>query len=100
MAQLIKAGPLLHGGIIANYLGKGLINAVVDAAKGAACRRVWLVTTNDNTHAIRFYQRLGFDLRAVHMNAMEEARKLKSQIPLTGYDDIPLKHEFEFEILL
>ena len=32
--------------------------------------------------------------------AMDEARRLKPQIPLTGNDDLPIAHEFEFEILL
>jgi len=81
-------------------IGRSLINVVINVAKDAVCHRVWLVTTNDNTHAIRFYQRLGFDLRTVHINAIEESRKLKPQIPLTGDDDIPIKHEFEFELRL
>jgi hypothetical protein len=29
---------------------------------------------------------------------MEEARKLKPQIPLAGNDGIPIKHEFEFQM--
>ena len=78
-------------------IGRALIQAVIEQAKTARCERVWLITTNDNTHAIRFYQRIGFSLRAVHINAMDEARKLKPQIPLLGDDDIPIAHEFEFE---
>ena len=81
-------------------IGRALIDAVIQKAKIANCRRIWLITTNDNTGAIRFYQRYGFDLRAVHINAMDQARKLKPQIPLIGDDGIPLKHEFEFELLL
>ena len=81
-------------------IGRALINAVIEVAKEAVCHRVWLITTNDNTHAIRFYQRFGFFLRDVHINAVAEARKLKPQIPLIGYDGIPLNHEFEFEIIL
>jgi ribosomal protein S18 acetylase RimI-like enzyme len=81
-------------------VGSALINAVMSAAKEAGCRRVWLVTTNDNTHAIRFYQKFGFVLRKVHINSMAEARKLKPQIPPTGNDGIPIEHEFEFEIMV
>ena len=81
-------------------IGTELIARVVERAKALGCTRVWLVTTNDNTHAIRFYQKRGFDLVAFHRNAMEISRKLKPAIPLTGIDDIPLLHEFEFEILL
>ena len=78
-------------------IGSALVNAVIQEAKNLDCRRVWLITTNDNTRAIRFYQRRGFALRAVYINALEEARKLKPQIPLTGDDGIPIAHEFEFE---
>jgi len=78
-------------------IGRALIDAVAHKAKRAGCCRVWLITTNDNTHAIRFYQRIGFSLRAVHINAMEQARKLKPQIPLTGNHGICIAHEFEFE---
>lgn len=81
-------------------IGSALVNAVKAKAKKAGCRRVWLITTNDNTRAIRFYQRIGFTLRAVYINALDEARKLKAQIPLTGCDGIPIAHEFEFEFLL
>jgi len=79
-------------------IGRALIDAVIEQAKCAGCYRVWLITTNDNTHAIRFYQRIGLSLRAVHINAMEHARKRKPQIPLTGNDGIAIAHEFEFEL--
>ena len=81
-------------------IGTDLINAVISAAKENHCRRLWLITTNDNTHAIRFYQRFGFSLRGVHINALEKSRELKPSIPLIGMDNIPLQHEFEFEIIL
>ena len=81
-------------------IGRALINAVMETAKKSGCRRLWLITTNDNTQALRFYQKFGFSLRAVYINAMEESRKLKPQIPLIGCDGIPIAHEFEFEIML
>ena len=81
-------------------VGGALINAVIQKAKSEDCRRIWLITTNDNTLAIRFYQRFGLELKAVHINAMEQARQLKPQIPLVGDDGIPIKHEFEFEMAL
>ncbi len=81
-------------------IGGGLIAAVADAARRAGCGTLWLVTTNDNAHAIRFYQKRGFTLKAVRINAMEEARKLKPDIPLYGMDGIPLLHEFVFEMPL
>ena len=81
-------------------IGRALVNMVIQIAKDSDCHRVWLVTTNDNTHAIRFYQRFGFVLREVHIDSIDEARILKPQIPATGNDGIPIAHEFEFEMLL
>jgi len=81
-------------------IGSSLINAVIDTAKSNGCHRVWLITTNDNTHAIRFYQKYGFSLIDVSMNALIKYRELKPSIPLIGMDDIPLLHVFEFEIKL
>ena len=65
-------------------IGSVLINKVLHIAKESACLRVWLITTNANIHAIRFYQKFGSELRAMYINTIEEARKLKPQIPLTG----------------
>jgi len=81
-------------------IGSALIRAVIDAAKQAGCLRAWLITTNNNTNAIRFFQRFGFSLVAVHLNALDRSRELKPAIPKTGIDEIPLLHEFEFEVRL
>ena len=81
-------------------IGTALINAVRDVALQAGCRRLLVITTNDNTHAIRFYQRYGFTIATIYPNSMKEARKIKPEIPLTGNDGIPLRDEIEFEILL
>jgi GNAT superfamily N-acetyltransferase len=81
-------------------VGTALLDAVIDIALGAGWRRLWLVTTNDNTHALRFYQRRGWQLVAVHRDAIEDARRLKPEIPARGNDDIPIRHELELELLL
>lgn len=76
--------------------GTALLQAVIAHAAAAGCGRVFLITTNDNTHAIRFYQKRRRTLAAVHLNAMQHARELKPAISLTGMDGIPILHEFEF----
>ena len=81
-------------------VGNALVKSVIQEAQKAGLRRVWLISTNDNTHAIRFYQRIGFSLRAVHIDAIKTSRKLKPEIPLTGYDGISIAHEFEFEMFV
>lgn len=84
--------------------GKGIGSALVDAAKNAAtqtgCRRLWLITTNDNTHGLRFFQKRGFSLVAVYCNALVKSRELKPEIPLVGNDGIPMRDEIELEITL
>jgi len=81
-------------------VGSYLVDAVKSAAAKAQCSRIWLVTTNDNTHALRFYQRKGFVLSALHLNAIQESRKLKPEIPIIGHDGIPIRDEIELEMLL
>ena len=81
-------------------IGRALLDAVHAEAQAHGCRRLWLVTTNDNMQALRFYQKYGFQLIALHRDALDESRKLKPEIPATGEDDIPIRDELELEILL
>ena len=81
-------------------IGTALIAAVRQAALAAGCRRLWLITTNDNLNALGFYQKRGFRLAALYPNALERSRQLKPEIPLTGDNDIPLRDEIELEMQL
>lgn len=81
-------------------IGSALIAAVKEKAINAGCHRLWLITTNDNTAAIRFYQQRGFCLAALYKDALVESRRLKPQIPLVGEDGIPIRDEIELEIRL
>lgn len=84
--------------------GRGIGGALIEAVKAAAaergCRRLFLVTTNDNIHALRFYQRRGFILAALRPGAVEESRRIKPEIPQVGYHDIPIRDEIELEMIL
>ena len=81
-------------------VGTALIETVKQAAGRERCRRLFVVTTNDNTPALRFYQKRGFVIAAVHVNAIEKDRRLKPEIPLTGMDGIPIRDEIELEMML
>jgi ribosomal protein S18 acetylase RimI-like enzyme len=81
-------------------IGSALLSTVKAAAHSAGCRRLWLITTNDNTLALRFYQQRGLRLAALHKNAVNDSRLLKPQIPLTGLDGIPIRDELELEFML
>lgn len=77
--------------------GSLLLAALQDLARRVGCRRLWLITTNDNLNALRFYQKRGFVLSALHRDAVTKAREQKPEIPLLGEDGIPLRDELELE---
>jgi ribosomal protein S18 acetylase RimI-like enzyme len=81
-------------------VGSRLIEEVLKVARERDCHRLWVITTNDNINAMRFYQKRGFTFAALHVDAVAESRAIKPQIPLIGYDGIPVKDEIEFEIRL
>ncbi len=81
-------------------IGTTLLEWVTSIAKEAGCKKIVVVTTNDNIKAIRFYQRRGYDMAHLYRNALEVSRKLKPEIPLIGENGIPLRHEIEFEMIL
>ena len=81
-------------------VGTALIAATKEAALQAGSHRLWLITTNDNIHALRFYQKRGFVLVAIHRDAVAQSRLLKPQIPSIGNDDIPIRDEIELELPL
>ncbi|WP_336215678.1 GNAT family N-acetyltransferase [Nonomuraea sp. LPB2021202275-12-8] len=80
-------------------VGRALMDAVRDRAIELGASGLRLVTTNDNTRALRFYQRYGFDLIALHRHGVDAARRLKPSIPAES-DGIPIRHELELELLL
>ncbi len=94
--QLIIIDSLAKG----RGIGTALLDAVADTAEDAGCSRLWLITTNDNLEALRFYRRRAFSLVAVHRSAVETSRRLEPAIPRTGLYGIPLRDELELERLL
>ena len=76
-------------------VGSKLLTAVEDEARKALCRRVWLITTNDNLDALRFYQRRGYRITNVYQGAVDEARRIKPTIPFAGDHGIEIHDEIE-----
>ncbi|HRN70399.1 MAG TPA: GNAT family N-acetyltransferase [Candidatus Woesebacteria bacterium] len=81
-------------------VGTGLITKLKTIAKEKGCKKIWTITTNDNTDALLFYQKRGFRLVALYPNAIEQSRKLKPQIPQIGINGIPIRDEIELELNL
>ena len=59
--------------------------------------KLWVITTNDNLDALRFYQKRGYTITKVHTDALKGWRKQKPEIPETGFYDIPIRDEIELE---
>ncbi len=82
-------------------IGAALVEAVRQAAEAAGCRRLWLITTNDNAAGQRFYEALGFRRVAAYQGAIDEYRRtLKPEIPVIGQGGVEIHDEIEFEIRL
>jgi ribosomal protein S18 acetylase RimI-like enzyme len=77
--------------------GRGIGTALLDAVRSLDHRRLWLVTTNDNLRAQRFYERAGFRLVEVREGEIERSRRLKPEIPLLGEGGVPIRDELEYE---
>jgi ribosomal protein S18 acetylase RimI-like enzyme len=81
-----------------NGVGTALLRAVVAEARAAGVRRVWVVTTNDNLRALRFYQRHGMRIVGVDPGAVDRARLMKPRIPTVGESGIPVHDELRLEL--
>lgn len=94
VVEIVTINSFARGGI-----GTALVDALTADVRGAVAR-LRVTTTNDNTRALRFYQRVGFRLTALRPGAVDESRKVKPQIPEIGEDGIPVRDELELEMEL
>ncbi|MCJ7823809.1 MAG: GNAT family N-acetyltransferase [Anaerolineales bacterium] len=81
-------------------IGRALIDRAIQIATDHACQRLWLITTNDNEAALKFYRSLGWKQVAIHEGAMRESRRLKPEIPEFNRAGTPIEDELEFELML
>ena len=81
-------------------IGSSLMLSAIEAARRKHCKRIWLTTTNDNLRGIGFYQRLGFRMIEINLGVVDEARKLKPEIPEIGERGIPIHDEIVMELQL
>ena len=77
-----------------------LVEKVIADARKNGFEKIIIVTTNDNTTALRFYQKIGFIMHAFRKNIVEASRKIKPEIPLIGNHHIPIRDEIEMEMIL
>jgi ribosomal protein S18 acetylase RimI-like enzyme len=81
-------------------IGTALINKIFEIGIKEHLKRIWLITTNDNIDALRFYQKRNFILKDIYRNEIAETRKIKPNIPQKGYYNIPIRDEIELEYII
>jgi N-acetylglutamate synthase-like GNAT family acetyltransferase len=83
-----------HAGV-----GTALVEELRRRARDAGAPRLFVVTTNDNLDALRFYQRRGFRLHALRTGAVDHVREdARVEIRLAGEHGIPVHDELELEL--
>jgi GNAT superfamily N-acetyltransferase len=78
-------------------VGRLLMDRLLAAAVDLGAPRLWLITTNDNDRAIRFYQRWGMDLVRVVHDGVARSRAVKPTIPEVSSGGVAIRDELEFE---
>lgn len=78
-------------------IGTSILRLIEQVAVENHCKRMRLITTNDNLRALQFYQKRGYSLTKIYKDAMDEVRKVKPDVPLIGENGIPLRDELELE---
>lgn len=73
-------------------IGSALYQQIENLAKRES-KSLVLYITNDNLNALKFWQKKGFRMVKILPNAVDNARKIKKEIPLVGYNGIPLQDE-------
>lgn len=91
--EILTLASLIEG----QGIGSALLVAIETIAQTAGCEKLSLITTNDNLHALGFYQRRGFHLSALYPGQVARAREIKLSIPLVGDHNIPLRDELKLE---
>lgn len=76
-------------------VGTALVEALAARLGRAGVGELWVSMTNDNLDALRFYQRRGFRLIAVHPGAIDLARLAKPAIPAVGAYGIPVRDRLD-----
>ncbi|QQE81296.1 GNAT family N-acetyltransferase [Alicyclobacillus sp. SO9] len=76
-------------------VGTQLLRGVENAARLPGSSKVWIITSNDNLDAMKFYQRRGYRMTQIYVGAIDNARLQKETIPRIGNYGIEIHDEIE-----
>lgn len=77
-----------------------MLDAVMNTARAAGATKLKAMLTNDNMPGMTFYQRCGFRLSGLYLEAIDAYRSVVPSIIRSGYKDIPIHDALELEIAL
>lgn len=79
-------------------IGKALLEKVVTLGRQSGAKVLRVLTTNDNTPALRYFQKLGYKIIAFYPGAIIAYRTVAPTLPQIGVDGIPVRDAIELEI--
>lgn len=79
-------------------VGRRLLDFVMALGREERARSLRVLTTNDNTPALRYFQKRGFRIVAFYPGAIAVYRQVAPTLPEIGVDDIPVRDAIELEI--
>lgn len=79
-------------------VGRLLLDHVTALAREQGARSLRVLTTNDNTTALRYFQMRGFKIVAFYPGAIAVYRAVTPTLPEFGQDGIPVRDGIELEI--
>lgn len=79
-------------------VGKMLLAEISAIGRQQGLRALRVLTTNDNTPALRYFQMRGFRMVALYPGAIAVYRAITPTLPETGVDGIPVRDAIELEI--
>lgn len=79
-------------------IGRLLLDFVMTMGREEGARSLRVLTTNDNTPALRYFQKRGFRIVAFYPGAIAVYRQVAPTLPEIGVDGIPVRDAIELEI--
>ncbi len=95
-AEIVTMDAFVRGA----HIGGRLLDGAEEQLRRRGVKSIVVVTTGDNLRALTFYVRRGYRLLRLDLDGMERVRSLKTNVPETGHEGLPLRDMWELRKLL